>query len=167
MRKIAIAAVSAALLSSVSVYAQTTTSPTTPGARPPGTPPAAAAPRPAPNPLKQEMVSEIEGTTVYDKNDATLGHVSEVLMDPDTKKIDRLVVKTGGVLGLGGHRFALPVDQFSWESDKGVLKVSMDEAAAKSQPEWVEGAHTGSGSSTPPASAMPPSHAGDSQTPAR
>ena len=35
-------------------------------------------------------------------------------MDPDSKKIDRLVVKTGGVLGVGGHRFALPVDQFSW-----------------------------------------------------
>ena len=117
--------------------------------------------------MKQEIVSEIGGTTVYGKNDAKLGHVSEVLMDPDSKKIDRLVVKMGGVLGVGGHRFALPVDQFSWESDKGVLKVSMDEAAAKSQPEWVEGARTGTGSTTPPAGATPPSHAGDSQAPAR
>jgi sporulation protein YlmC with PRC-barrel domain len=163
MRTIAIAAVSAVLLSSVSVHAQTTPGPATPGARAPTAPPAAAAPRPTPNPLKQEIVSNIDGTTVNGKNDAKLGTVSEVLMNPDSKKIDRLVVKTGGVLGLGGHRFALPVDQFSWESDKGVLKLSMDEAAAKSQPEWVEGANSGSGSSTPPASTVPPTNAGDSQ----
>jgi sporulation protein YlmC with PRC-barrel domain len=164
MRTIAIAAVSAVLLSSVSVYAQTPSSATTPGARPPGAAaPAAAAPRPTPNPLKQEMVSNIEGTTVNGKDDSKIGHISEVLMDPDNKKIDRLVVKTGGVLGMGGHQFALPVDQFTWEADKGVLKVSMDEAAAKSQPEWVEGANnSGTGSSTPPAGAVPPTHAGDS-----
>jgi|SRR5581483_910542 len=163
MRTIAIAAVSALLLSSASVYAQTPSS-TSPGARTPGaaTPPAAAAPRPAPNPLKQEMVSKIEGTTVYGKNDAKLGDVSHVLMDPGSKKIDRLVVKTGGVLGLGGHQVALPVDQFSWEADKGVLKVSTDEASLKSQPEWIEGANTGS--STPPAGTTPPANAGDSQT---
>jgi sporulation protein YlmC with PRC-barrel domain len=162
MRKIAIAAVSVVLLSGTSVYAQTTPGPTSPGARPPGATTATPAPRPVPNPLKQEIVSNIEGTTVYGKNDAKLGSVSEVLMNPDSKKIDKLVVKTGAVLGLGGHQFALPVDQFSWESDKGVLKVSMDEASLKSQPEWVEGAHTGTGSSTPPAGGVPPSHAGDS-----
>jgi sporulation protein YlmC with PRC-barrel domain len=162
MRTIAIAAVSAVLLSSASGYAQTSS--TTPGARTPGAAaPAAAAPSPAPNPLKQEVVSNLEGTTVYGKNDAKLGTVSQVLMDPNNKKIDRLVVKTGAVLGLGGHQFALPVDQFSWEADKGVLNLSMDEAALKSQPEWVEGAHTGAGSSTPAAGAVPPSHAGDSE----
>jgi sporulation protein YlmC with PRC-barrel domain len=164
MRKIALTAFSVALLSGVSVYAQTTPHPTSPGASPPGATTAAPAPRLAPNPLKQEIVSNIEGTTVYGKDDAKLGSVSEVLMNPDTKKIDKLVVKTGAVLGLGGHQVALPVDQFSWESDKGVLKVSMDQAALKSRPEWVEGAHdTGTGSSTPPDNAVPPSHAGDSQ----
>jgi sporulation protein YlmC with PRC-barrel domain len=163
MRTIAIAAVSAVLLSGASVYAQTS-NPTTPGARTPSTAaPATAAPRPAPDPLKQEMVSNLEGATVNGKNDAKLGTVSQVLMDPNSKKIDRLVVKTGAVLGLGGHQVALPVDQFSWEADKGVLKLSMDEAALKSQPEWVEGAHTGSGSSTPPAGAAPPSRAGESE----
>lgn len=164
MRTIAIAAVSALLLSSASVYAQTTHA-TTPDSRPPGTAtaPAAAAPRPAPDPLKQEIVSKIEGTTVYGNNDAKLGDVSHVLMNPSSKKIDRLVVKTGAVLGLGGHQVAIPVDKFSWEADKGALKVAMDEASLKSQPEWVEGATTGTGSSTAPAGTIPPSHAGDSE----
>lgn len=164
MRTIAITAVSALLLSSASVYAQTH-SPATPGARPPGAAaPAAAAPRPTPNPLKQEIVSKIEGTTVNDQNDKKLGDVSYVLMDPSSKKIDRLVVKTGGVLGLGGHQVALPIDQFSWEPNKDAFKVSTDEAALKSQPEWVEGAHeTGTGSTTPPPSATVPTHAGDSE----
>lgn len=162
MRTIAIAAVSAVLLSSASVYAQTP-SPASPGARPPGAMAPAAAPRPAPNPLKQEMVSKIEGTTVYGTNDAKLGDVSHVLMDPSSKKIDRLVVKTGAVLGIGGHQVAIPVDKFSWEADKDGLKLSMDEASLKAQPEWVEGSDTGTGSSTPPAGMTPPSHAGDSE----
>lgn len=163
MRTIAIAAISAVLLSGASAYAQTP-SPTTPGTHAPAaTAPAAAAPRPTPNPLKQEMVSKIEGATVNGKDDAKLGDVSYVLMDPNTKKIDRLVVKTGAVLGLGGHQVAVPVDQFSWEADKGAFKLSMDQNALKSQPEWVEGAHEGTGSSTPPAGATPPSRAGDSE----
>ncbi len=153
MRKIAIAAVSAALLSSVSVYAQTPTSPTMPGARPPGAAaPPAVAPQPVPNPLKQEIVSNIEGTTVNGANDAKIEVMfPRFLMDPDNKKIDRgWSSKPAESSGMGGHQVALPVDQFTWESDKGVLKVAMDEAAAKSQPEWVEGARTGAlASSTP------------------
>src|SRR5712691_10713116 len=66
-------------------------------------------PAPAINPLTQEDVSLIEGTTVHGGDDAKIGHISTVLMDPKTKQIDRLVVTAGGVLGIGGHRVAIPV----------------------------------------------------------
>src|SRR5439155_27316921 len=122
------------------------------------------------NPLTQDDVSKIEGTSVYGNDDGKIGHISTVLMDPSSKKIDRLVVSAGGVLGVGGHRVAVPVDQFSWDSDRGVFKLGMTEAALKQMPEWIEGQQTATGSSQPPLSgkaltpstATPTTGAGDS-----
>jgi sporulation protein YlmC with PRC-barrel domain len=143
-------AVAALALLSATASAQTTQSrdySTTPAA-----PRAATAPAPRPaaiNPLSQEDVSQIAGTTVYGNDDAKMGHVSTILMDPKTKQIDRFVVSSGGVLGIGSHRAAIPVDQFSWDGEKSVFKLSKDLAGLKAMPEWIEGA-TATGSSLPP-----------------
>ena len=112
------------------------------------------------NPLTQEDVSLIEGTSVYGGDDGKVGHISHVLMEPQSKKIDRLVVSAGGMLGIGSHRVAIPVDQFSWDADRGVFKLSTTLASLKEQPEWVEGG-TMTGSSAPPKKESAPSDAGD------
>lgn len=161
MHKIPIAAAAALAMLTVAASAQTTPSPT--GSRP--TTPSLAPPpvqhQTAINPLTQDDVSNIEGTTVYGGDDAKLGHVSTVLMDPQTKKIDRLVVTAGGVLGMGGHRVALPIDQFKWDADKGSFRLSTTLASLKSMPEWVEGAETATGSSSPTPTEKPLTGAGD------
>jgi hypothetical protein len=100
------------------------TSPSNPARPAPGATAAAVQKEAAINPLSQEDVSKIEGTTVYGSDDGKIGHVSTALMDPSSKKIDRLVVTAGGVLGVGGHRVAMP--------------------------EWVEGQQTLTGSSLSP-----------------
>jgi hypothetical protein len=57
----------------------------------------------------------------------------------------------GGVLGVGGHRVAIPVEQFSWDADKGAFKMGTTVAELKQMPEWVEGSQqTATGSSVPP-----------------
>jgi hypothetical protein len=81
-------------------------------------------------------------------------------MDPQSKKIDKLVVNAGGVLGIGGHRVAIPLDQFSWDADRDGFKLNTTETALKDQPEWVEGAGTMSGSSIPPKDQNAPNDAG-------
>jgi sporulation protein YlmC with PRC-barrel domain len=91
---------------------------------------------PTPDPLKMEDVSKISGSTVYGTDDSKIGSVSTVLMNPESKTIDRLVVNEGGVLGVGGHKVALPVDQFKWDSDKGGFKVAKSTDDLKSMPEW-------------------------------
>jgi len=151
MRTIPIAVAALALMTGVA-SAQTSTTPNAPARPAPGatTAPAAAQKTPAINPLTQEDVSKIDGTSVYGGDDGKIGHVSTILMDPSSKKIDRLVVTAGGVLGVGGHRVAVPVDQFSWDADRGVFKLGMTEAALKQMPEWIEGQETATGSSQPP-----------------
>jgi sporulation protein YlmC with PRC-barrel domain len=177
MRMIPITAVAAlAIMTGVaSAQNSTTPTPTTTPMSPRSTEPRAAAPaapRPvAQNPLSQEDLANIDGTTVYGSDDKKIGNVSTVLMEPQSKKIDRLVVTSGGVLGVGGHRVAIPVDQFSWDAEKGAFKLQTTVADIKNKPEWVEGAQTpiatgSSRSSEAPRnnSIIPPTGAGDSES---
>lgn len=66
--------------------------------------PPAAVKTPAPDPLKMEDVSKITGSAVYGTDDSKIGSVSTLLMKPEDKTIDRLVVSEGGVLGVGAHK---------------------------------------------------------------
>jgi sporulation protein YlmC with PRC-barrel domain len=91
---------------------------------------------PAPDPLKMEDVSKISGSTVYGSDDSKIGSVSTVLMNPESKTVDRFVVSAGGVLGVGGHKAALPIDQFTWDSDKGGFKIAKTSDDLKAMPEW-------------------------------
>jgi sporulation protein YlmC with PRC-barrel domain len=159
-------AVAALALLSATASAQTT--PSRDYSTPTTTPRAATAPAPRPaaiNPLTQEDISQIGGTAVYGSDDAKMGSISTILMDPKTKQIDRLVVSVGGVLGIGSHRVALPVDQFSWNGELGVFKLSKDLAGLKSMPAWIEGGSmTGSSTPTPatsPATRPAPAGAGN------
>jgi hypothetical protein len=121
----------------------TATSPTgssavTPGAAPGagivGTAPTAPVERP--NPLLTEDVSKVRGTDVRGKDDKKIGDIQTVLMKPDSKQVDRVVVAVGGVLGIGAHRVALPIDDLQWDTGTGVFRVSRTADELKSMPEW-------------------------------
>jgi sporulation protein YlmC with PRC-barrel domain len=136
MRKISMAAVSALALLTTSAYAQQSPSAdSTPRtSTTPAYSPAAAPKAPAENPLKQEDVSKIEGTSVVDNDGKKIGDVSRVLMKPEDKKIDRLVVRAGGIFGAA----AFKLDKTGYD--------------LKSMVEWRESgtAAAATGSSPPP-----------------
>ncbi|MCC7047265.1 MAG: PRC-barrel domain-containing protein [Alphaproteobacteria bacterium] len=120
---------------------------TTPPAAGPTSPPAAAttpstaAPKPLPpavSPLAREDVSKIIGSTVYGPDDKKIGTVSTLLLQPGTKQITKFVVAEGGVLGIGAHLVALPMEEFAWDQSKGVFKVSYSSDELKAMPEWKE-----------------------------
>jgi sporulation protein YlmC with PRC-barrel domain len=113
----------------------------------------------APNPLKQEDVSRIEGASVYGGDNRKVGHVSTVLMNPETKRIERLFVASGGVLGVGVRRVAISVERFLWDAEKRVFRLPMTTVNLRVMPEWVEGG-TMTGSSAPPRNDAPPADAG-------
>jgi hypothetical protein len=167
MRAISIAAVSAVALLTASTYAQSQSPPvnTTPRSTSPAYSPAPAPKAPAQNPLKQEDVSKIEGTSVVGIDGKKLGDVSKVLMKPEDKTIDRLVVRSGGLLGVGGHLVAMPIDAFSWDADAAAFKIATTADDLKSLAEWQEPgtASTATGSSTPHAKSTAPTGAGDSE----
>ncbi|HEX9461703.1 MAG TPA: PRC-barrel domain-containing protein [Alphaproteobacteria bacterium] len=85
-----------------------------------------------------EDISKIKGAAVYDSNDKKVGSVATVLMTPETKTIDRLVVGEGGVLGIGSHQVALPIDAFSWDAQKAGFRIAKTEDDLKAMPEWQQ-----------------------------
>jgi sporulation protein YlmC with PRC-barrel domain len=165
MRRVMIAAASALALLSGPVVAQTSPAPggsPQPGTTTPGLTPGAIAPASAPahNPLTLEDVSKIKGTNVYGSDGKKIGDVSTALMKPESKTIDRLVVNSGGLLGVGSHQAALPLSEFQWDAEKGGFKIAKTADDLKAMPAWQESSSMGStGSSQPPAGTLPPAGA--------
>src|SRR5260370_28869866 len=135
MRTIPIAVAALALMNGVA-SAQTSTTPNAPARPAPGatTAPAPAQKIPAINPLTQEDISKIDGTAVYGGDDGKIGHVSTVLMDPASKKLDRLVVTSGGVPGGAGPPPPTPVGRVSWGATPGVFNLGLSRARPKQPP---------------------------------
>lgn len=157
MRRNLLVAASALALIAVPALAQTTSpgASNTPRSAGTGTSPSTA-PQAAPkaDPLKQDDISEIKGAAVYGSDDKKIGSVSNVLMKPESKQIDRLVVAQGGLLGVGAHHVALPVDQFKWDQQKEGFRLAKTSDDLKSMAEWQDPSRattSGSGSSNPPA----------------
>ena len=169
MRLALIATVSTVALLAAPALAQTTNL-NTPGSHPGGGSTTSTQHAPAPDPLKQEDVSQIKGASVYGSDQQKIGTVSTVLMDPNSKQINRLVVNAGGVLGVGGRDVALPVNQFRWDADKDGFIIAKRGDELKSMPEWQREGAVGSGSSsarsTMPSSSRPSTGAQPTPAPA-
>jgi sporulation protein YlmC with PRC-barrel domain len=139
MRSKLIATASALALIAGSALAQTTPPSSTNRTPNPGNSMSTTAPAPrtpAPNPLKLEDISKISGSAVYGSDNSKIGSISTVLMNPESKTIDRFVVSAGGVLGVGGHKVALPIDQFAWDGEKDGFKLTKTTDDLKAMPEW-------------------------------
>jgi sporulation protein YlmC with PRC-barrel domain len=120
------------------------------------------------NPLSSEDISQIEGSSVVASDGSSIGKVSTVLMDPSSKKVDRLVVAEGGVLGVGAHKVALPVDAFHWDAQKHEFTIQKSADDLKAMPEWQQPqlaeAPSGGSSSSAPATSHPAAPAHESST---
>ena len=90
------------------------------------------------DPLESEDISQIDGTAVAGGDGSKIGKVSTVLMNPSTKRVDRLVVAEGGVLGVGSHLVALPIDAFKWDSQNQNFVVQKTADDLKAMPEWQQ-----------------------------
>lgn len=116
---------------------------------------------PMKDPLSSEDISQIDGSSVVASDGTSIGKVSTVLMDPASKKVDRLVIAEGGVLGVGAHKVALPVDAFHWDAQKHQFTIQKTADDLKAMPEWQQpqlaaAPSGGSSGSSAPAAAPPP-----------
>ncbi len=71
--------------------------------------------------------ADLEGATVYGRNDETIGSVSALQVGTDGK-ITNAVIDVGGFLGMGAHSVMLPFSQLTVlrETDGSDVRVHLD-----------------------------------------
>jgi sporulation protein YlmC with PRC-barrel domain len=60
--------------------------------------------------LLDDDAQDVRGRNVIDHNGEPIGHVSNLFIDVDERKVRLLEIRSGGFLGIGNTHFLLPVD---------------------------------------------------------
>lgn len=76
-------------------------------------------------------VSKICGAAVKGADGASLGTITEVMIDHDSGAVGYAVLAVGGVMGVGETLFAVPWAQFAADLDSGDFKLGVAADALK------------------------------------
>jgi sporulation protein YlmC with PRC-barrel domain len=85
--------------------------------------------------LEGWRASKLVGANVYNDKNQRIGKIEDMLVSPDGK-LSVAVIDVGGFLGLGKHRVAIPVDQFSDITAKRLVLPGATKEALKALPEF-------------------------------
>ena len=72
--------------------------------------------------------SDIKGARVINFQNANIGEIDEVLIEPETGQIRFAVISVGGFLGLGSTKVAVPWPAFQTVTERGKIKNMMLDA---------------------------------------
>ena len=79
---------------------------------------------------------KVEGTTVYGRNDSSIGTVQRVMIDKISGKIAYAVVSFGGFLGMGEEYFPMPWAALKYDTGLEGYRVNMTEDQLKGAPSF-------------------------------
>ncbi len=99
----------------------------------------------------QIRVTEMNGATVYDKENQNLGDVKDIILDKDGR-VAAVILNVGATLGMGGKYVAVPMNDIkvTTENNKPRFTVNMTKDELKSGQAYDLSEK--SGTSTPPPS---------------
>lgn len=80
-------------------------------------------------------VSKLLNQPVYNDKNEKLGKLEEFIVKPDGT-ITWAIINVGGFLGVGAHRVAIPINQFSQFKPKAIIKGATKDAV-KAMPEFT------------------------------
>jgi len=100
------------------------------------TPTANEAASPARSAGAEVSAEDMIGRDVYGDNDQDLGEVSDVILDPETKQIRKLVVGSGGFLGIGEKTVAIDIQQVEIRPDQGIYVSGLTQEAVRDMDEY-------------------------------
>jgi sporulation protein YlmC with PRC-barrel domain len=86
--------------------------------------------------VKGWRASKLVGASVYNDQNQRIGKIDDMIVSPDGK-VSVAVIDVGGFLGLGKHRVAIPVDQFSDINAKKLVLPNATKEALKALPEFT------------------------------
>jgi sporulation protein YlmC with PRC-barrel domain len=100
----------------------------------------------------QIRATEMNGTTVYDKDNQNLGDIKDIILDRDGR-VAAVILNVGATLGMGGRYVAIAMNdlKFTTENNKPRFTVLMTKDKLKSAQAYDLSEKSGpTGTSTPP-----------------
>jgi sporulation protein YlmC with PRC-barrel domain len=85
--------------------------------------------------LKGWRASKLVGAAVYNDEGRRIGKIEDMIVSGDGK-VSAAIVDVGGFLGIGKHRVAIPVDQFSDINAKKLVLPKATKEVLKALPEF-------------------------------
>lgn len=89
--------------------------------------------------LVRSGVTELTGTSVVNRRGEPLGELRELILDLRTGRVHAAVLEFGGVLGVGGNRYAVHARRLAPQGDKLVLdadRETLQDAAGFENSRW-------------------------------
>jgi sporulation protein YlmC with PRC-barrel domain len=135
----------------------------------PGATPAPATPQtttPAPAPTTPAAAGEavraadMIGRSVQGADGKPLGRVRDAVVDAATGKIQRLVIASGGFLGIGAKTVALDFDQVEVRPEGGIVAKGVTQKDVEAMPKYDVAAETKPLDKPPPPAAVAPGTTG-------
>ena len=85
----------------------------------------------------------ILGSSVYNANGEKLGSVDDIVLNRGNGRIMSVVIRDGGLLGIGGKLIAVPYSAFGYDASKSRLTLDvtperLEQAPASGSDEWLE-----------------------------
>lgn len=79
-------------------------------------------------------VNNLKDYQVLNPLGETLGHIADVVFDPDLKRAQYFVLSFGGFLGMGDKLFAVPVEAVQLDTENECLVLDVEQQQLKDAP---------------------------------
>lgn len=82
--------------------------------------------------------TDVEGTSVYNPQRATIGKVDHLMIDKVSGQVHYAVVSFGGFLGLGESHYPLPWNALRYDTGLGGYVTNVSEQELKDSPQFSD-----------------------------
>ncbi|MCC5824465.1 MAG: PRC-barrel domain-containing protein [Phycisphaerales bacterium] len=87
--------------------------------------------------LRMHKASDLKSLDLKNRNGENLGRFDDFIVERGTGSIAFAIVRTGGVLGMGGTQVAIPYTQLAWSDAEDTFVADMTEEQMKNQAEFL------------------------------
>ena len=104
---------------------------------------------------EEVSADDMMGRNVYGEGDEEIGEVTDVIVDPGTNDVRRIVIGIGGFLGIGQKTVAIDMEQVEIQPERGIYVSGMTRESVEAMEEYDPAEATVSLDEPPPATPAP------------
>lgn len=87
--------------------------------------------------LRLHKTDDLIGSDLHNRNGDKIGSIEDFIVERGSGKLVFAIVEIGGVLGMGGHEFALPYERLTWSDSDNRFTTDMTKEQAEAQGEFL------------------------------